>query len=318
MAIAILVGRDENESKNYQWFINDWKKVLLAMQPDLDIRIWPEIGDPADIACVLVWSHPLGELKRFTNLKMIASLAAGVDHVFVDTDIPTNIPIVRVTDPYMKNDIVQYVVACVLQYVKRMDFWREKQLEKKWSKQPPFNFADRTVAVMGLGYLGSKAVDVMQQMGLNVIGWSNSHKNIPGIKHYTGKEELNEFLSQADILVCMLPLTHATRNILNQETFAHMPQGAYLINVGRGEQLVENDLLQALASGQLSGAALDVFRVEPLPSEHPFWSHEKIHVTPHIASVTNPATAAPQVLENYKRMLAGNDLLNQVDLIKGY
>ena len=141
MALAILVGRDDNERSQYQWFINDWKKALLALQSDLDIRVWPDIGNPADIDCALVWSHPLGALKQLPQLKMIASLAAGVDHVFVDPAVPANIPIVRVTDPYMKNDIVQYVVACVLHYVKRMDYWRDRQQEKVWSKQPPFNFS---------------------------------------------------------------------------------------------------------------------------------------------------------------------------------
>jgi glyoxylate/hydroxypyruvate reductase A len=318
MAIAILVGRDEAEREQYQWFIRDWKQSLLSMQSDLDIRVWPDIGNPYEINCALVWSHPLGALKQFPQLKLIASLAAGVDHVFVDHHLPAGVPVVRVTDPYMKNDIVQYVAACVLNYIKRMEHWAERQRMKTWSKQPPFNYADRTIGVMGVGYLGSKALHVLHHMGLKVIGWSNSEKNIEDIKHYAGASEFNPFLSLSDVLVCMLPLTSATRGILNKETFARMPEGAYLINVGRGDHLVEQDLLHALDEGKLSGAALDVFSQEPLPSDHPFWTHPGIRVTPHIASVTNPATAAPQVMENYRRMQAGMELMNQVDLLKGY
>ncbi len=133
-----------------------------------------------------------------------------------------------------------------------------------------------------------------------------------------GKAQFDAFLSHTDILVCMLPLTSDTQNIMNKDTFAKLPSGAYIINLGRGEQLVEDDLLQALDSGHLSGACLDVFRREPLPSDHPFWLHPKIIVTPHIASVTNAATAAPQVLDNCHRVMAGEELLNRVDLSKGY
>ena len=318
MPIAILVGRNEDEKNQFHWFIADWKKSLLALQPDLDIRIWPDIGNPDEVDYAMVWHPAHGVLRKLTRLKVIASLGAGVDHVFLDKELPAHIPIVRVIDPYMKNDIVQYVVSCVLHHVKRMDHWQELQRQKKWSKQPPFNLADKTVGVMGVGILGGKAVEVMHEMGLHVIGWSNSPKKIAGITHYHGKNQLPDFLAQTDILACMLPLTDATRNILNRDTFSLMPEGAYIINVGRGEHLVEADLLAALASGQLSGAALDVFRQEPLPPDHPFWLHDNIRITPHIASVTNPATAAPQVLENYRRMQEGRSLINEVDLTKGY
>jgi glyoxylate/hydroxypyruvate reductase A len=207
---------------------------------------------------------------------------------------------------------------CYLTKYQKPCFLLYRQREKVWSKQPPFNFADKTIGVMGVGYLGGKAVDVLHQMGLNVIGWSNSEKVIPGIKHYAGEKEFDAFLSQTGVLICMLPLTSATRNILNRETFSRLPDGAFLINVGRGDHIVEQDLLDALSSGKLSGAALDVFQQKPLPVGHAFWGHPSIRVTPHIASVTNPKTAAPQVLENYLNMRAGRELMNRVDLVKGY
>ena len=318
MAIAILVGRDQQEKNTYHWFIDAWRNALLRLQPDLDIRVWPDVGDKNDIDFALVWNHPIGALTQLPRLKGIASLAAGVDHVMADPNISNQVPLSRVVDPYMANDIVQYVTSVVLHYIKRMDHWQAKQAEKTWFKQPPFTYADQTIGIMGLGFLGSKAASILHQLGLNVIGWSNSAKQLPGITSFSGHAEFSSFLAQTNVLICMLPLTTATKNILNHHTFAQLRRGAYLVNVGRGEQLVENDLLNSLTSGQLSGACLDVFREEPLPPEHPFWSHAMIRVTPHIASVTNPETAAPQVLANYQRALAGAAMSNLVDVARGY
>lgn len=318
MAIAILVGRDQEEKNQLLWFIDEWKQSLLALEPDLDIRVWPELGNVSDIQLALVWKHPLGMLTRFSNLKGISSLGAGVDHFFADTEWPKDVPLVRIVDPYMANDIVQYVVAYVLNYIKRVDHWADKQRHKEWYKQPPFNFADLAIGIMGLGFLGGKAARALAGLGLNVIGWSRSQKMIDGIETYAGDAEFHAFLSQSHLIVCMLPLTNETQHILNQTTFSYLPEGAYVMNLGRGDHLVEDDLLDALDSGHLSGACLDVFKQEPLPKDHPFWTHPSIRVTPHIASVTNAATAAPQVLENYRRLLAGMPLLNVVDTAKGY
>lgn len=318
MAIAILVGRNEAEQQANAWFTQAWKDTLLSLDPHLDIRIWPNVGNHQDIDCLLVWNHQLGLLNQFPQAKIIASLAAGVDHLLVDPDIDSRIPIVRVIDPYMANDIVQYVVAYLLRYIKRVPHWAEKQQQHSWSKEPPFTFSDKNIGIMGLGYLGGKAAQLLSQLGLKVSGWSYSSKTLTGITHFVGQSQFHDFLSQADILICMLPLTKKTKNILNKQTFAHLPTGAYLINVGRGDHLVEEDLLEALAQGQVGGACLDVFRQEPLPVNHPFWSHPHIIVTPHIASVTNPSTAAPQILENYQRVLSGKALLNRVDFSKGY
>lgn len=318
MAIVICVGRNENDKNQYTWFINDWKQALLALDPKLDIRVYPDVGDQKDIDLVLVWNHPFGIFTQFTHLKAIASLAAGVDHLLQDPDLPRHVPIVRVVDNYMANDIVQYVAACVLNYVRRMDHWKAKQQACLWAKEPPFTLAEKMIGIMGLGFLGGKVAYILQEMGLRVSGWSRTEKNIKGLSHFVGQSKFIDFLSQTDILISMLPLTKETKNILNKEVFAYLPWGAYLINVGRGDQLVEEDLLSALDSGQLSGASLDVFRHEPLPQAHPFWLHPKIRVTPHIASVTNAVTAAPQVLENYRRVLMDEPSLHLVDVVKGY
>lgn len=318
MAIAIIVGRDENETQRHEWFCGEWRQQLLTLDKNLDIRIWPHVGDVNDIETALVWRHPFGILKKFPNLKLIASLAAGVDHVLKDQELPAHIPIVRLTDPYMANDITQYVLASCLHYIKRFPTWEEKQKSSSWFRKPPFNYSDQTIGIMGVGYLGSKVASALTSIGLKVIGWRNSKKIIPNIKCFAGVAEFNTFLSSTNLLVCMLPLTSKTENILNMNTFSMLPKNSYLINLGRGEHLVEKDLLLALDTNQLSGACLDVFREEPLPGEHPFWQHPKIRVTPHIASVTNASTAAKQVLENYHRIFSGEKFLNQIDIQKEY
>lgn len=318
MAIAVLVGRDEKENKLSHWFIEAITQQLLALNPTTDIRIWPNMGNLDDIDLALVWRHSLGALKNLPQLKCIGSLAAGVDHVLVDADLPKNIPLIRVMDPYMAHDIVQYVLTYTLHYIKRVAHWGDCQKKNTWSRKPPFNFSDKTIGIMGLGFLGKQAAQTLQSIGLNVIGWSHSHKNLPGIKDFAGADQFDDFLTQTDILVCLLPLTSQTENILNHATFSRLKYGACIINVGRGAHLVEDELISNLDSGQLEQAYLDVFHQEPLPTEHPFWTHPKIVVTPHIASVTNPKTAVPQLIETYSKLLAGEAVVNLVNLTKGY
>lgn len=171
---------------------------------------------------------------------------------------------------------------------------------------------------MGLGKLGGYSAGRLATMGFNVIGWSRSPKSIPGVKAYAGEEQLDEFLSQADMLICLLPLTEKTRWILNRELFSKLPKGSILVNVARGENLVEKDLLTALDDGLLRGACLDVFKEEPLPEDHLFWGHEKILITPHCSSVTAPESVAPQIVQNYRLMRNNDSLLNQVDMLRGY
>ncbi len=318
MAIALLVGRDADETKLFDWFIQNLSRELLALDNTLDIRIWPDCGDAADIDLALVWKHPFGALKTFPRLKCIASLAAGVDHVLEDPSLPKETPLIRLIDPHMANDITQFLLACVLHHVRRLSHWEDCQQKKLWLKKPPFNFSDKTIGIMGLGHLGKKAAETFLQIGLQVIGWSNSHKNIPGLKDFVGETEFSSFLSQTDILICILPLTPQTENILNRDTFSQLKPNACLINVGRGGHLVEEDLIDSLDAGKLDIAYLDVFRKEPLPTEHPFWMHPKIRVTPHIASVTHPATAAKQLLSAYHKLLKGEVVANRVDLTRGY
>ena len=318
MAIALIIGRDEQERQKFESYILEWKNALLAQDSHLDIRIYPNLGDHTEIEFLLVSSAPANIFTEFSHIKAIMALSAGIDDILTNPSLIPNIPIVRIQDPFMANDICQYAVAYVLNDVKRVDHWRELQKQHHWGKEPPFNFSNKTVGIMGLGFLGTKIAVTMNQLGFTVNGWSHSHKEIPHVSSYTGKEEFNTFLQHTDILICQLPLTNNTRNILNKETFAQLKKNAYVINMGRGQHLVEEDLLAALASGQLSGATLDVFRTEPLPADHPFWDNPKIIVTPHIASITNPCTASIVVVDNIKRMQRGELPVGEVDLHKGY
>ena len=317
--VALLVyGKDEEERKKQHWFIDQCREAWLAAAPELELRIYPQTGNPKEIEFILAMMPPPGLFKLFPNLKVVASLAAGVDKFLKDPDFPEGVKLTRLKDPHMAKDIAHYVLANVLYYAKRLDVWNENQQQKIWFKEPPFQLTDKPVGVMGAGYLGLYSLNFLEKVNLPVHAWSNSIKNLENIEHFAGKSAYSNFLSKSYFLVCLLPLTPETTNILNKKTFEQLPKGAVLIHLGRGEQLVEDDLLEALDSAQLAGACIDVFRQEPLPSDHPFWSHPKIRVTPHIASVTEPATAIPQILENYRRFLKQHPLLNEVNKSKGY
>ena len=293
-----------------------WISALKNVDPTLDIRVWPDVGNPNDIEFALVWRYPSGILKQFPDLKCISSLGAGVDHIMSDHERPQHVPIVRVIDKLLVRDMTQYIVLAVLNYTRHYDEYRNYQKNQQWTRLPPNN--EINVGIMGLGQLGQDAAAKLRDLGFAVLSWSNSAKDFAGIKVFQGDKQFSTFLAQTHILVNLLPLTPATRDILNQTTFQQLPKGAYIINVARGDHLVENDLIIALDSGQLSGASLDVFRTEPLPPSHPFWLHPKIKITPHSASVTNPKSVAAQIVDNYHRALAGKPLLHLVDVKKGY
>jgi glyoxylate/hydroxypyruvate reductase A len=255
-----------------------WVKHLSKLEPDIDLRIWPETGDVDDIEFALSWNHPHGEFKNYKNLKCIASLGAGVDHLLADPDLPAGVPITRVVDHSMAQSMSEYVILGVLNYCRQLETYRADQSQRIWKPRIPLLAAHMRVGVMGLGQLGKDAAVKLHALGFSVSGWSQTPKKIEGVDCYAGAGLLDGFLSQVRILVCMLPLTPKTRGILNLQNFNRLTAGAYVINVARGEHLIESDLLTALDSGHLSGACLDVFTEEPLPLDHPFWDHPKIYL----------------------------------------
>jgi glyoxylate/hydroxypyruvate reductase A len=296
----------------------DWRRELARHLPDLEFRIWPEIGDPTEIDAALVWRPPPGLLDRLPNLKLIASLGAGVDHIFVDPALPPGVPVVRLVDPYMTAAMSEYVQLQVLRLHRGDLRYLAQQRQRIWRQWPQASAAERRVGVLGLGVLGGDAALKLKVLGFDVAGWSRSEKKLAGIPSFHGADGLAALARRSEILVCLLPLTPATEGILDARLFQRLPRGAALVNCARGRHLVEADLLAALARGQLGAAVLDVFRDEPLPADHPFWRHERILVTPHVAAATHPPTAALAVADNLRRLAAGRPLLNRVERSERY
>ncbi len=295
-----------------------WREAFAKLDPGLDFREWPQVGDPAEIEFALVW-HPIkGDLKRYPNLQAIFSLGAGIEHIFSDPELPRHVPVVRMVDHGLTKGMTEYVLMHVLRFHRRVPEFEAQQRAGIWNylDYPPA--WERRVGVMGLGVLGGDAARTIAGFEFQTAGWSRRPKRIEGVEGFHGEKGFAPFLARTDILVNLLPLTPATQDILNRETFAQLPRGAFLINAARGRHLVEEDFLEALDSGQIAGAALDVFREEPLAKAHPFWTHPKVWISPHLASVTQPSTAVEGVLEGIRRVKAGLPLENVVDWSEGY
>lgn len=296
----------------------EWRAALAAADPGLEVRVYPDIGDPAEVDAALVWTPPAEVMAACTNLRVVSILGAGADAAIGAPWLPEGVPVVRIVDAGMQRMMVSYVVHAVLAHHREAPRVTRARREKRWEYVHPRDPAERRVGLMGLGNLGAAAARALADLGFTVSGWSRSPKSIDGIACYSGEAGLAAFLAGCDVLVVLLPLTPETRGLLGAEAFARLPKGAYLVNAGRGALVDEAALAAAVASGHLSGACLDVAVEEPLPAGHPFWDIEAIMITPHHASVPNPATAAPQVAENVRRAVEGRPLLNLVDPARGY
>lgn len=296
----------------------DWVTELRRQKPGLDVRVWPEVGDPADIDYALVWKPPPGLLAGLPALKVIFSLGAGVDALLQDATLPDR-PLVRMVEPGLTEGMTEYVCLHVLRWHRDAPLFEAQQRAGVWRQIAHQHLArERRVGIMGLGALGADAAAALTALRFDVAGWSRSRKDLPGVTCHAGADGLAAFLARTDILVCLLPLTPQTRDILNADLFARLPTGAVVINAARGQHLVEEDLLAALDSGHLAGATLDVFRTEPLPADHAFWTHPKVTLTPHVAAITQARTAVAQVVDGIERVEGGRPLVNVVDRALGY
>lgn len=291
-----------------------WIMAFQAHDPSLKIEVWPEINAPEEVEFAVCWNHPDGVLQQFPNLKCISSLGAGVEHLQNDTTLPPDIPLVRIVDFDLKQSMTEYVMLGALEHFRRFSEYRRQQRNHKWAASPIPHISEVGVGIMGCGELGRFVANKLADLGFKVCCWSRSQKILKTVTTYAGNDELDEFLSESNILVCMLPLNPETENILNAHLFNRLPSKSYLINVARGGHLVEADLLSALDSGKLSGALLDVFREEPLGKNHSFWTDKRIKITPHIASITNPKTATKVLIDNYYRSTTDKPLLNQFQI----
>jgi glyoxylate/hydroxypyruvate reductase A len=309
MALIIRVGPAREK-----W----WQEHMQSLLPEIDCRLWDDPGDPADIDIAVVWKPPAGGLKRFPNLRAIVSIGAGIDHVLADPELPKHVPIIRTTGEDLKIRMREYVTLHVLRLHRRLPEIEAAQERREWLQlvNPPAY--ERRVGLMGQGDLGADCARTLAAIGFDVAGWSRRPKTIDGVKSFAGQDGLAAFLKRTEILVCLLPLTSATAGILNADLFERLPKGASIINAARGGHLVDDDLLKALASGQISSATLDVFHTEPLPDDHPFWDHPKVLVTPHVASLIDPVAGGKAIAANVKKFLAGEPVPDLVDLTQGY
>lgn len=298
--------------------VGEWTSDLQVHIPDLEVRSWKDPGNLEDFDVALAWKPPTGALASLPNLKLIQSLGMGVDHIFADEKLPKGVPVARLVDPFMAMQMSEYAMLWVLYHHRLAEQYTFQQVDKEWKQHRPRYTDTTTVGVMGLGELGGDAARKFSMMGFNTTGWSRSEKSIDGVTCFHGEAGMAEFLKGADYLICLLPLTPETEGVIDKDTLAALPEGAYVVNLARGAHVVEDDLLEAIDAGHIAGAALDVFQDEPPAPEHRFWHHPKIRMTPHIAGLTNARTCAQQVAENIKRIRAGEPALNLVDPEKGY
>lgn len=300
---------------------DEWRDALRAQMPGLDVRVAAPDGtlegDPADVRYALVWKPPAGFLSRFPNLALVINLGAGVDALVGRDDLPA-VPVTRLSDPQMAKMMASFVLFAVLRHAREIPAFERAQRARRWHYLPPRTAEEITVGVLGLGELGGAAAHELARLGFDVRGWSRSAKEMPGIACHHGMDGLDAVLSASEIVVVMLPLTDATRGLIDARRLAQLPRGAKLVNVARGPVVDEAALVAALRSGQVAEATLDVFEVEPLPPESPLWEMDTVLVTPHLASVAIPRTAAAQIAENIRRVEAGEPVLNAVDPSRGY
>lgn len=295
-----------------------WRAALHAALPDLGFALADSVTDTAGIRYALVWNPPQGFFARFPDLRMIVSLGAGVDALVARDDLPPGVAITRLQDPMMSRMMASYVLFATLRLARDIPAFAAAQREGRWHFIEPRPLSHTRVGIMGLGELGLFAARECARLGFTVSGWSRSPKAEPGITCHAGMDSLPAFLGECDILVCMLPKTPQTIGLLNAERLAMLPRGAGFINVARGAIVDEGALVAALRSGRIGQATLDVFSQEPLPQDHPLWHLDNVLITPHVASVALPDSAAPQIAENIRRLRTGLPARDTVDVARGY
>ena len=305
------------------WDTAPWLDRFRRFLPDRSIAVYGDSYDPDDILYAASWKHRPVSLSGLPNLRAIFSLGAGVDHLIGDTTLP-DVPILRVVDADLTERMSEYVVMQCLMHLRRQPQYARQQREGFWHDERDQPAArELRVGLLGTGVLGGDAARKLGVMGFDIAGWSRSPKSLDGIRTYAGEAELDAFLGRTDILVCLLPLTPATRGILNRGLFARLARdgrlgGPILVNAGRGGLQVESDILACLDDGTLKAASLDVFETEPLPASSALWSHPAVTITPHNSATSHPDAVAAAIASQIRRHEAGEPFLNRVDPKRGY
>jgi glyoxylate/hydroxypyruvate reductase A len=299
-----------------------WLHDFARALPQADLREW-QPGDTAPADFAVVWRPPREMLAGRADLRAIFNLGAGVDAILAlereqPGTLPPNAPLIRLEDTGMAPQMAEYVTHAVLRYLRRFDEYEALQRERRWQLLDPHPRDTFTVGVLGLGALGAHVAQTVARFGMPVRGYSRSAKQVEGITTFAGEARFDAFLDGVKVLVNLLPHTPDTANVLNARTFSKLARGAYLINVARGAHLVEADLLDALASGQLAAATLDVFQEEPLPPDHPFWQEPRITVTPHMSALTLREESVAQIAQKMLALERGEAVGGVVNIERGY
>ena len=295
-----------------------WLDGLQAAFPQASVQLWSPGAPPADYA--VVWAPPQSFFDEQPQLKGIFNIGAGVD-ALVKLRLPEGVPVVRLDDAGMSVQMAEYVCHAVIRHFREFDAYEAEVAAGTWSYRKPRMRADFPVGVMGLGVLGERVSRALAQFDFPVLGWSRSAKSISGVTCYSGDDGLQDFLAASRVLVCLLPLTPETENIMRRDKLSKLLPDAYIVNVARGRHLVDDDLIALIDEGRIAGATLDVFRTEPLPAAHAFWTHPKITVTPHTSARTLREESIAQIAGKIRRLHEGSSVASMagvVDLKKGY
>lgn len=292
-----------------------WLQGLQAALPDAEVTLWSAGVPAADYA--VVWAPPQQFFDEQQQLKAVFNIGAGVD-ALLKLSLPPQAKIVRLDDAGMSVQMAEYVCHAVIRHFREFDAYEADTRQGKWSFRKPRSRADFPVGIMGLGVLGERVARALATFEFSVNGWSRSPKTVDGVQCFSGAQGFNDFLFASRVLVCLLPLTPDTRDVMNRDTLSQLQPGGYVINVARGAHLVEDDLLALLDNGHLAGATLDVFRTEPLPADHPFWTHPGITVTPHTSARTLRSESIAQIAGEMMALQRGEPVAGVVEACRGY
>ncbi|OTA19558.1 hypothetical protein Xbed_02238 [Xenorhabdus beddingii] len=307
---------------SFTFNVDKWLQGIQARLPEANVRQWVH-GDDAPADYALVWLPPYEMLADRQDIKGIFSLGAGVDAVLKQElenpgMLPAGVPLIRLEDTGMARQMQEYAVAAVLYYFRRMDEYKQYQGQRVWKPMAPHHRKEFVIGVLGAGVLGRSVIEKLREFDFKVRCWSRRPKQIDQVESFYGEDQLSDFLSECKVLINILPDTPETQGILNFSLFSQLKSGSYIINMARGAQLVEQDLLVAIDAGFVTGATLDVFVKEPLSDLHPFWTHPRINITPHIAAITLPDEAMDVICENIRRIEKGEAPTGLVDIERGY
>ena len=295
----------------------EWRDTFNEQLPDMEIRIWPDAADLKKIE-YLAFMHPdFDLLPAFPNLKAMFSRSAGVDSFVKHPRLP-KVPLGKVEPPGGDPMMTEYVIMHVLRFHRDMPAYHRAQANREWRRAPIIRPEHRRIGFLGFGIMAKAPALILKSLGFKISAWVRSPRQAAEVRIFHGRDQLETFLNQTDIAVCLLPLTRETEGIFCARTFAMMPRGAMLVNVGRGKHVVDEDLVGALDSGQLSYAALDALWPEPLPAQSPLWLHPKVTLMPHVARRPTVAQLVTEIIANIRSLRAGGPLLQEVDVTMGY